>query len=224
MLTVSALADFDGKPGGEGSATCREDVDDTLAEFSNWGDAVDIAAPGVCILSTYPLEQGEYGTISGTSMASPHAAGALALLASANDPDSADDVYGLYSQVIMAGNYSWTDDSGDGLHEPLLDVSLFAPVLVAAAGTDDDDDDDDDEIELSVSVGKERGSYSASLTWQGAESLNVEVYRDESLPVTTVNDGEYTDPLGRQGGSASYQVCEVGLSDIDCSDVVTVNW
>jgi len=58
VLTVSALADFDGKPGGEGSAACREDVDDTLAEFSNWGDAVDIAAPGICILSTYPLEQG----------------------------------------------------------------------------------------------------------------------------------------------------------------------
>ena len=86
VLSVSALADFNGLPGGGAAPTCRTDVDDTLADFSNWGPEIDIAAPGVCILSTYPLEKGEYGTISGTSMASPHAAGALALLASSNNP------------------------------------------------------------------------------------------------------------------------------------------
>jgi subtilisin len=135
VLTVSALADFDGLPGGLGSPTCRNDQDDTLADFSNWGSAVDIAAPGVCILSTYPLEKGEYGTISGTSMASPHAAGALALLASASPPSNADDVHNLYGQVKNAGNYNWIDDSGDGIHEPLLDVSTFEPKLIPTDGT-----------------------------------------------------------------------------------------
>ena len=137
VLSVSALADFDGLPGGLGSSTCRTDQDDTLADFSNWGPEIDVAAPGVCILSTYPLEQGEYGTISGTSMASPHAAGALALLASANNPANATDVYNLYNQVKAAGNYNWTDDSGDGIQEPLLDVSntaIFNPVLVPGTG------------------------------------------------------------------------------------------
>ncbi|MGP8305622.1 S8 family serine peptidase [Vibrio sp. YIC-376] len=129
VLTVSALADFDGVSGGLGSNTCRPDQDDTLADFSNWGSAVDIAAPGVCILSTYPLEQGEYGTISGTSMASPHVAGALALLASTNPPLDADDVYALYDAVIAAGNDIWTDDSDDGIPEPLLDVSGFSANL-----------------------------------------------------------------------------------------------
>jgi subtilisin family serine protease len=137
VLSVSALADFNGLPGGGAAPTCRTDVDDTLADFSNWGPEVDIAAPGVCILSTYPLEKGEYGTISGTSMASPHVAGALALLASADDPDNATDVYGLYNQIKNAGNFNWTDDSGDGIKEPLLDVSntaYFNPVLVPGGG------------------------------------------------------------------------------------------
>ena len=137
VLSVSALADFNGLPGGGAASTCRTDQDDTLADFSNWGPEIDVAAPGVCILSTYPLEQGEYGTISGTSMASPHAAGVLALLASANNPANAADVYNLYNQVKAAGNYNWTDDSGDGIQEPLLDVSdttIFNPVLVPGTG------------------------------------------------------------------------------------------
>ncbi|MCH8247453.1 MAG: S8 family serine peptidase [Bacteroidetes bacterium] len=137
VLTVSALADFDGAPGGLGSPSCRSDEDDTLANFSNWGNAVQITAPGVCIFSTFPIEQGSYGTISGTSMASPHAAGALALLASSSNPNNSTDVYSLYGQVINSGNFDWTDDSGDGIWEPLLDVSdtsIFNPSTVAGTG------------------------------------------------------------------------------------------
>lgn len=134
VLTVSALADFDGEPGGLGSPTCRTDQDDTLADFSNWGDAVQIAAPGVCILSTYPIEQGSYGTISGTSMASPHAAGALAILASNGFTRNATGVQSLYDQVTDAGNFDWVDDSDDGIKEPLLDVSTFSATLVVGGG------------------------------------------------------------------------------------------
>jgi subtilisin family serine protease len=135
VLSVSALADFNGAPGGGAAATCRADQDDTLADFSNWGPEVDVAAPGVCILSTYPLEQGSYGTISGTSMASPHAAGALALLASSANPSGATAVYNLYNLVKAAGNFNWNDDSGDGTQEPLLDVTTFSPALVSTGGT-----------------------------------------------------------------------------------------
>ncbi|NCD21102.1 MAG: PKD domain-containing protein, partial [Actinobacteria bacterium] len=132
VLSVSALVDFNGLPGGGAAPTCFTDVDDTLAYFSNWGPEIDIAAPGGCILSTYPLSKTVtgLGTISGTSMASPHAAGALALLASANNPSDATDVDNLYNLVKSTGNLNWTDDSGDGIKERLLDVSTFDPVMV----------------------------------------------------------------------------------------------
>lgn len=133
-ITVSALADFDGKSGGLGSPTCRSDVDDTLAAFSNWGSAVDIAAPGVCILSTLP--NNSYGTYSGTSMASPHVAGAAALLASVNHPQNGTDVQDIRDALVAAGNKNWVDrDTADGVpDEPLLDVSTFKPVFVSASG------------------------------------------------------------------------------------------
>lgn len=50
------------------------------ASFSNYGDWVDLCAPGVSILSTVP--GGEYATMSGTSMACPHVSGVAALVLS----------------------------------------------------------------------------------------------------------------------------------------------
>lgn len=123
VITVSALADFDGEPDGLGSPTCRLDGDDTFANFSNFGKDVDIIAPGVCILSTW--NDGGYNTISGTSMASPHVAGAAALY-KANNPGATPAQ--VRTALQNAGSDNW-DNSDDpdwpNNKEKLLDVGGF---------------------------------------------------------------------------------------------------
>ena len=130
-ITVSALADFDGLEGGNGTSCYADDIeqDDTLADFSNFGVPVDIAAPGYCVYSTIPTEyavaEPGYYTLDGTSMAAPHVAGAAAVLAS--NGMAASDIVGY---LTSTGNYNYVDDSGDGIQEPLLDVSSLVPRFV----------------------------------------------------------------------------------------------
>ncbi len=123
VITVSALADTDGKPGGLGGNRCFSwgsyDKDDTFANFSNYGADVDIMAPGKCIMSTIPGPG--YAYMSGTSMAAPTVAGAVALYKASRPKATPAEVR---EALRYLGNLNWkTSTDPDSTHEPLLDVS-----------------------------------------------------------------------------------------------------
>ena len=127
VITVSALADTDGKPGGLGGHRCYSwggyDTDDTFADFSNYGSDVDLIAPGKCIYSTVP--GGTYKYMSGTSMAAPHVTGAVALLKATRPYFTPAEVK---EALQYLGTYDWrTTTDPDSTHEKLLDVSRLGP-------------------------------------------------------------------------------------------------
>lgn len=129
VITVSAVADFNGLGGGGAAATCRSDVDDTFADFSNFGADVDIAAPGVCITSTW--SDGGLSTISGTSMASPHVAGVAAMYVARNGkPTTKAGALAVRDALINAGFPQADSACGfsgdpDSFAEPLVNADAL---------------------------------------------------------------------------------------------------
>lgn len=139
VATISAIADTDGIPGSLGGYTNYADYfgpykDDTFADFSNFSNSqaggasfynsnnkvtspglgIDLMLPGVDIYSTY--NNGGYATMSGTSMAAPHAAGLAALyIAEHGRATSAAEVYEI-RQALINGGKGW--NSPEGLYVP----------------------------------------------------------------------------------------------------------
>lgn len=131
VAAISAMADFDGMPGAEAGRGlfigCGWIYDDALADcFTNYsgsvvsgnpvtspGKAIDVAAPGVSVLST--AAGGGTTSMSGTSMASPHVAGiaALYIVENALSPASASDVHSIRQALIDRGQPQSDWQSGD---------------------------------------------------------------------------------------------------------------
>ncbi|MFC9710369.1 S8 family peptidase [Paenibacillus sp. NPDC056933] len=107
-------------------AVSATDPDMNKASYSNYGDYVDVTAPGSSIASTYPKNQ--YAALSGTSMASPHVAALAGLIRSLNPDLTNTEVMDLMRQSVI--------DLGDPGHDKYYgygQIDVFK-ALEAASG------------------------------------------------------------------------------------------
>ncbi len=107
---------------------------DTKASFSNYGPAVDVAAPGVSIASTY--RDGTYWSMSGTSMATPHVAGLAALIRSVHPEFTLADVEtAIKATALDLGSAGRDDVFGHGRIQPPLALAWLPPDVTAPVAT-----------------------------------------------------------------------------------------
>lgn len=121
-----------------------------ISSFSSYGLSPDltlkpdIGAPGGSIYSSYPLEKGGYATLSGTSMSSPHVAGAVALLLEARPNTPSQAVRGILQN--SADPADWWGYPGVGyidnvhrqgagmldIYEAILSTTRIEPAKISA--------------------------------------------------------------------------------------------
>ena len=194
---------------------------DTIASFSSRGPVTvdgsnrtkpDITAPGTNTRSASNSSDSAYTFASGTSMATPHIAGAMALLWSAH-PELQNQIDA--SRTLLDDTAHVITSTLCGAAGPPNNVFGWGRVDILAAV-----DAGGPKITLTAFPRKKNGKTQVRLTWSPADGGDINVLRNGAIIQTTPDDGSSKDNLGMMIGTFTYQVCETDSGD--CSNEVDV--
>jgi subtilisin family serine protease/protocatechuate 3,4-dioxygenase beta subunit len=178
-------------------AIAATDANDALAPWSNRGDWVDVAAPGVSVYST--MTNGGYWYMSGTSMASPHVAGLAALVFTTVSDTNGDGK--LNDEVRSRIEATCDDISVTGIGHGRIDAAravssaLVPPGTVSGQVTDAKDGSAISGAQVSdgtrTTLTDALGSYSIGNVPRGSYQVTAskDGYQSSSLTVNVVSGG-----------------------------------
>jgi PKD repeat protein len=175
-------------------------------------------------------------TVTDNELAENSASQFLTITQEVNEPPVADFSYSSSDLMVTFNDLSsdpdgtitnWYWDFGDGITSPYQNpthtFSADGTYHITLTVTDNDNESDDYSEDITVSVGHEiilsatgiteRGRNQVDLSWNGATTSKVDIYRNNVFLVTTRNDGAYTDNLGKTTGLFVYKIREQGTSN-----------
>ena len=183
------------------------DRNDRRASWANYGDCVDFFAPGIDVTSAWYTNNGATNTISGTSMAAPHVAGAAALFLelspNATPREVRDALFAATTQNAVQNSRS----ANAHLLYSLFDGPPPSGITLSGAGGVLAD-----------------GRWRAALDWAGAGGATVEVYANGEVRAETANDGRHVFTFDAPAAAADVvaKVCESGSAR--CSNEITLSF
>jgi thermitase len=197
-------------------AVAATDAIDERTSWSNYGDWVDVAAPGNCIYAT--LKDNSYGYKSGTSMASPHVAGLAGLVfTTLTDVDG----NGYLNDEVRSRIESTCDDIGV--------EGIGAGRINAAQAVQGDDTEPQAAVQIievadstTVSEAGTVATYTSTVTNIGDVTLTGIEVSDDKLGTITL-DATTLAPDATTTGTATYTVTQADIdSGADIVNTATV--
>tara|TARA_R110002167_G_scaffold8646_7_gene39560 strand:- start:20274 stop:22103 length:1830 start_codon:yes stop_codon:yes gene_type:complete len=159
----------------------------------------------------------DYGFMSGTSMATPAVSGIAALVWSNHNECTGTEIREALKATAEDNGAAGNDDYfGYGIVKAAA-ADAYITANGCGGGVTPPTGGD---ISLTTNGYFSKGKNKVDLSWSGAVTNSVDIFRNGSLRTTTVNDGAYTDSF-KTSGTFTYKICDQGTNNCSVESSVS---